>query len=79
MYPEILNKDGKFDVIQDIVGRRPMRQGGLKLERQAVSRQRTIVHAYGAGGRGWELSWGIAQKVASMVEKSLRPELSSRL
>ena len=32
MYPAILNNEGKFEVIRDIVGWRPAREGGLRLE-----------------------------------------------
>ncbi|KAJ4267259.1 hypothetical protein NW762_003363 [Fusarium torreyae] len=68
-----------FDVIRDIVGRRPAREGGLRLEvehRQIGSSKRgvkqlrgVVVHAYGIGGRGLELSWGIADEVVSLLRK----------
>jgi hypothetical protein len=31
-----------------------------------------VVHAYGAGGRGYELSWGVANEVADLARKILR-------
>ena len=71
MYPTVLGKGGKFHVIRDVVGRRPAREGGLRLEVEQVSSQRKIVHAYGAGGRGIELSWGIAEKVWSMIKPNV--------
>jgi len=70
MFPQMLNAEGKFDVIRDIVGRRPTRNGGMRLEVEIVEGGpigRKIVHAYGAGGRGYELSWGVAEEVANMV------------
>jgi D-amino-acid oxidase len=70
MFPQILNAEGKFDVIRDIVGRRPTREGGMRLEVEKVEGEpvgRKIVHAYGAGGRGYELSWGVAEEVVNMV------------
>ena len=71
MYPAILNKDGKFDVVRDIVGRRPAREGGLRLEVETLPGDRKVIHAYGAGGRGFELSWGIAEEVSKMVGSCL--------
>ncbi|WEW56736.1 D-amino-acid oxidase [Emydomyces testavorans] len=75
LYPAMLNADGKFVVIRDIVGRRPAREGGIRLEVEALSHaptsKRTVVHAYGAGGRGYELSWGIAEEVLKMVMDNL--------
>ncbi|RAK75758.1 Fcf1-domain-containing protein [Aspergillus fijiensis CBS 313.89] len=60
----------KFDVIQDIVGRRPAREGGMRIEverLEAGDGQRTVVHAYGAGGRGFEISWGVAEDVFKLM------------
>ena len=53
-----------FRIIADIVGRRPTRQGGLRLEGQRLKIMAgVVVHAYGLGGRGYELSWGVADRV----------------
>ncbi|KAI1114904.1 hypothetical protein F5Y14DRAFT_148250 [Nemania sp. NC0429] len=71
MYPEILGPDGKFTVIRDIVGRRPMRKGGIRLEREIAQGNRCIIHAYGLGGRGYELSWGVADKVGKLLATHL--------
>lgn len=66
LWPEILNSKGEFDVIRDIVGRRPTRKGGMRLEVERVGKGK-LVHAYGAGGRGYEISWGVADEVLKMV------------
>ncbi|EWG52482.1 hypothetical protein FVEG_11222 [Fusarium verticillioides 7600] len=58
----------RFDVVRDIVGRRPAREGGLRLELEHL-KPGVVVHAYGIGGRGLELSWGIADDVISLVQK----------
>ncbi|KAI1909992.1 hypothetical protein LOZ12_000462 [Ophidiomyces ophidiicola] len=83
LYPAILNSEGKFDVIRDIVGRRPAREGGLRLEVEVLPStaplERKVVHAYGAGGRGVELSWGVAEEVVKMVQDSLPQTSHSRL
>lgn len=66
-YPKILEQGGSYRVLRDIVGRRPTRHGGLRLEREDVEGGRAIVHAYGVGGRGYELSWGMADAVVDLV------------
>lgn len=67
-YPGVAGGDGSVvTVLQDIVGRRPARHGGARLEREEVGPGRTVVHAYGLGGRGYELSWGVAETVVSLV------------
>ncbi|KAM3448262.1 hypothetical protein MY3296_007945 [Beauveria thailandica] len=73
------SKSDNVSVIADVVGRRPTREGGMRieLERQAVSgRQSAVLHAYGAGGRGYEIGWGVANEVAQLVNKFLTEESS---
>ncbi|TGJ87828.1 hypothetical protein E0Z10_g932 [Xylaria hypoxylon] len=70
-YPDILGPDGKFTVIRDIVGRRPTRKGGMRLEKEVTQGNKCIIHAYGLGGRGYELSWGVADKVGKLVASHL--------
>lgn len=75
LHPDILNKNGKFDVVSDIVCRRPFREDGVRLEIEIRADNkgvdRVIIHAYGAGGRGYETSWGIAQEVSELAESVL--------
>jgi hypothetical protein len=81
MYPPILNKDGGFDVIRDIVGRRPAKKQGLRLEVEKLRGQlqgKKVVHAYGAGGSGFALSWGVAEVVVKMVLDPLEPHVVQR-
>ncbi|KAH8425189.1 FAD-dependent oxidoreductase [Aspergillus melleus] len=66
-FPFTPESEGKFDVIRDIVGRRPAREGGMRIEAEKVSDDRFVVHAYGAGGRGYELSWGVAGDVVKLM------------
>jgi D-amino-acid oxidase len=75
-YPAILsNSGGKgFRVIRDIVGRRPTRHGGIRLEIERLPDKKSVVevvHAYGLGGRGYELSWGVALEVELLVLKAI--------
>ncbi|CRL24389.1 FAD dependent oxidoreductase [Penicillium camemberti] len=80
-----LSKDLLMDqdiILRDIVGRRPTRRGGMrvgvaKATKSDVNRvnhesaSQSVVHAYGAGGRGYEISWGVAQEVAGLVKQEL--------
>lgn len=73
-YPRILSPlsaaasaPNALTVLQDVVGRRPTRRGGARIEREEVAPGRTVVHAYGLGGRGYEMSWGVAEMVAGLV------------
>ena len=79
MYPAILGKEGKFDVIRDVVGRRPARDGGMRLEVEQGPDGRKVVHAYGAGGRGIELSWGVAEEMWKMVKPNVNVAAESKL
>lgn len=64
-----------FDVVKDIVGRRPAREGGFRLQAETIGvvgvdgnrRTGNVVHAYGMGGRGVELSWGVAEDVTGVL------------
>lgn len=69
-YPSIAGESGSVTVLKDVVGRRPARHGGPRLERESIEGGKTLVHAYGLGGRGYELSWGIAQTVLKLVEEA---------
>lgn len=76
LFPDLLDEQGQCDIIRDNVGRRPTRDGGPRLELEQLSRGRCIVHGYGAGGRGYEVSWGVAERLAELVQDSRRQDLS---
>ncbi|KAJ6113471.1 hypothetical protein N7523_006788 [Penicillium sp. IBT 18751x] len=69
-FPFTTESGGQFDVIQDIVGRRPAREGGMRIEIEKLESEKQIVHAYGAGGRGFELSRGVAEDTAALMLKN---------
>ncbi len=50
------------DVVMDIVGVRPGRKGGIRVEREG-----NTVHAYGFKGAGYVYSFGAAAKVKRLV------------
>lgn len=71
-FPEFVSRPEDFDIVCDNVGRRPWRQGGLRIQAEAFemgpgSSRETVVHVYGAGGRGYELSWGVAEEALRLV------------
>ena len=66
-YPAILGDSGKYSVLCDIVGRRPTRKGGPRIEGEIVQGGGFIMHAYGLGGRGFELSWGVGEEVVKGI------------
>lgn len=70
-FPDFWAQEEELEVVQDVVGRRPTRENGMRLEIERIEgASKTIVHGYGAGGRGYELSWGIAEEILALVEKA---------
>lgn len=73
-------------VIADVVGRRPTRDGGVRIEVEEKQLTGTdgelrtghVLHAYGAGGRGYEISWGVANEVQYIAEELLSSLLSTK-
>ncbi|KAL1617032.1 hypothetical protein SLS54_008027 [Diplodia seriata] len=65
VFPE---KASEFDVVRDIVGIRPQRKTGVRVEKEIVDGQ-TVVHAYGAPGGGYVYSFGLAREVAKLVDE----------
>jgi D-amino-acid oxidase len=69
----------QYRILRDIVGRRPTRRGGPRIEAERITintekgeREKekglvVVIHAYGLGGRGFELSWGVAERVVSLL------------
>lgn len=58
----------KETLIGTNVGVRPVRQSGIRIEKQIIE-SKTIIHNYGYGGSGLTVSWGGASNVAALVEK----------
>lgn len=54
--------DPERDVVKDIVGFRPYREGGIRVERD-----NDIIHAYGAGALGYLYCFGMAEKVRDLA------------
>lgn len=72
MFPELFGEpEIGADIVQTNVGFRPARKGGSRIELEMVrdnNKDKAIVHAYGAGGMGYEMSYGIAKAVSQIVD-----------
>ncbi|KAL2815128.1 FAD dependent oxidoreductase superfamily [Aspergillus granulosus] len=66
-FPFTPESGGEFDIVRDIVGRRPAREGGMRIETENLLGGKRIVHGYGAAGRGFEISWGVAGDIVALV------------
>ena len=60
-----------LDVIRHNVGFRPSREGGPRVERETIGGVR-VVHNYGHGGYGYQMSYACAASAAQLVEESLQ-------
>jgi len=58
-------KDLDTSTVTDIVGFRPGRKDGLRVEREG-----DVVHAYGVEGAGYIYSFGVAERVQELIEGS---------
>lgn len=72
-------------VIADIVGRRPTREGGMRVEVEQMegvsgrtNAKALVIHVYGAGGRGFEISWGVADEVVELIKVELAKQALER-
>ncbi|QLQ79281.1 hypothetical protein HG537_0B06290 [Torulaspora globosa] len=62
LFPDLVFPDGSFDIVRVNVGFRPARQGGSRIELEtSPNNGLKVVHAYGFGGMGYEVSVGAAQ------------------
>ncbi|KAK9455028.1 FAD dependent oxidoreductase [Dipodascopsis uninucleata] len=65
-----LEKEGPIDIIRAHVGLRPVRVGGARLELDTSFEDLCpVIHNYGAGGAGYQSSYGMADTVVSIIEK----------
>lgn len=69
-FPELavnIKGEKKLDIKKINVGFRPMRKGGVRLEREVIKNTK-IIHCYGFGSSGFEMSWGAAELVLELIE-----------
>jgi len=61
-----LGKIEDLKVLSVGVGFRPSRKGGGRIEKEVIN-GRVIVHNYGAGGTGYQGSWGMAKEAVDLL------------
>ncbi|KAJ6177666.1 hypothetical protein N7519_008127 [Penicillium mononematosum] len=66
--PEIVPEHPAAEKVSYIIGIRPSRKGGFRLDSERKG-HRVVLSAYGFGGGGYSFSYGIADAVAKMVER----------
>lgn len=64
--PHVISKSP--DILDYIVGIRPAREGGFRLEKEKVGQNKYVLHLYGFNGTGYIYSYGAAHFVGQMVE-----------
>lgn len=57
-----------YEVVGDLVGVRPLRVGGVRVEKEVVEGMK-VVHAYGTTIGGYIFSFGLAREVARLVDE----------
>lgn len=62
-----------LDIIRHGVGLRPVREGGTRIEKERIDGV-LVVHNYGAGGAGYQSSYGCAQAAVKLVDEALEPK-----
>ncbi|KIW11299.1 hypothetical protein PV08_10599 [Exophiala spinifera] len=61
-----------LDIVRHGVGLRPVREGGTRIEKEKIGGT-WVVHNYGAGGAGYQSSYGCAEAAVKLVEEALQP------
>jgi D-amino-acid oxidase len=64
-----------LDIVRHGVGLRPLREGGTRIEKELIDGV-WVVHNYGAGGAGYQSSYGCAQAAVSLIDEALGPRSS---
>ncbi|KAI5474759.1 D-amino-acid oxidase [Pseudohyphozyma bogoriensis] len=57
---------------KEVVGYRPTRDAGVRLEKDGKVAGVPIVHNYGHGGYGWQSCWGCAKEAKKLVGEVIR-------
>lgn len=69
--PEIVPQAPDAKDLSYIIGIRPSREGGFRLDSEQIG-DRLILSAYGFGGGGYAFSYGVADALAKIVETAER-------
>ena len=67
-----------LSIIRHGVGLRPMRKGGIRLEKESISRKdgkkTMVIHNYGHAGYGYQTSYGCAKVAEKLVADSVKQQ-----
>jgi D-amino-acid oxidase len=79
--PLLRNASGGVDVIRHMVGRRPWRRDGVRVEKEWIEREGGrggwVVHNYGHSGWGFQGGYGCAERVLELVNEIKREVMGS--
>lgn len=67
--PELLGKDGEFELLSVQVGLRPARRGGPRVAAEVLRGGQFLIHEYGHSGAGYQNSIGSAEKVLRLLRR----------
>ncbi|KAI5966242.1 DAO1 [Candida pseudojiufengensis] len=67
--PKYKNNPSKIEIIKTNIGFRPFREDGVRIEKDP--KYNWLIHNYGAGGGGYQGSFGFAQKVVDILKNEL--------
>lgn len=59
-------------IINQVVGFRPARDAGVRLERGPDIGSTKLIYNYGHGGAGWQSSWATAEDAVKLVQDALK-------
>jgi D-amino-acid oxidase len=60
-----------LDIVRHAVGLRPVREEGTRIEKERIGHM-WVVHNYGAGGAGYQSSYGCAKAAVDLIEGALK-------
>lgn len=58
-----------LDIVRHGVGLRPVREGGTRVEKERIEGL-WVIHNYGAGGAGYQSSYGCAKRAVNLIEEA---------
>lgn len=67
--PDVVPAEPAKSDISYVIGIRPARDGGFRLDSQKIG-NRTVLSAYGFAGGGYAFSYGVADALFKMVEQA---------
>lgn len=74
VHPQLVSGENEkwqgLSVVREGVGLRPVREGGVRVERERRG-DVWVVHNYGHGGAGYQSSYGCAEEVVRLVDEVL--------